>query len=176
MRVFISYARKDAADLAQELNRYLGAEGLEPWLDTSRLKGGAVWTKDIESAINSCDAFLALLSPGSYRSDICRAEQLRALRRGKLVIPVLAQPGTDIPLHLETRNYRDLTGGKPKAGQLKLLLQDIRARKKALSCGRNSSSHTSPPRRSRATTSRAPMRSKRSATPSSPRSKARASP
>jgi WD40 repeat protein len=122
VRVFISYARKDAADLAQQLQKQIAKAGLEPWLDTSRIDGGAVWTKDIEQAIDGCDVALALLSPGSYQSDICRAEQLRALRKGKRVIPILAKPGTDIPLHLETRNYR-------KPTQLKLILQDIQNRK-----------------------------------------------
>jgi len=46
---------------------------------------------------------LALLTPGSYVSDICRAEQLRALRTKRCVIPVLAHAGTDIPLHLRRR-------------------------------------------------------------------------
>ena len=64
------------------------------------------------------------MTPGSYVSDICRAEQLRALRKGRTVIPVLAKPGADIPLHLETNNYRDFTKGYPAA--LKTLLEDIR--------------------------------------------------
>jgi len=67
----------------------------------------------------------SLLSPGSYQSDICRAEQLRALRKGKRVIPILAKPGTDIPLHLETKNYR-------RADQLELLLRDIQTGKNAV--------------------------------------------
>jgi hypothetical protein len=70
VRVFISYARKDAADLAQQLHHHLAEAKLEPWLDTTRIAGGAVWTKDIEQAIDSCDVALALLSPGSYQSDI----------------------------------------------------------------------------------------------------------
>jgi hypothetical protein len=128
VRVFISYARKDAVDLAQQLYKHLAEARLEPWLDTARIAGGAVWTKDIEQAIASCDVALALLSPGSYQSDICRAEQLRALRKGKRVIPILAKSGTDIPLHLETKNYRDLTSSKPLAAGLKLILQDIQNR------------------------------------------------
>src|SRR5436189_3758072 len=106
VRVFISYAWKDAAELAQRLQDYIARSALEPWLDTSRIGGGAVWTKEIEDAIDGCDVALALLSPGSYQSDICRAEQLRALRKGKRVIPILARQGTDVPLHLESENYR----------------------------------------------------------------------
>ena len=39
--------------------------------------------------------YLALLTPGSYVSEICRAEQLRSLRKRKCVIPLKAQRGTD---------------------------------------------------------------------------------
>ena len=123
--VFISYARKDAAELAQQLRHHLTEAGHKPWLDTARIAGGAVWTTDIEQAIDTCDVALALLFPGSYQSDICRAEQLRALRKGKRVIPILTKAGTDIPLHLETKNYRDLTSSKSKRTQLGLLTKDL---------------------------------------------------
>src|SRR5689334_19742764 len=74
-------------------------------MDTSGIASGAVWTTDIEQAIDGCDVFLAILSQGSYRSDICRAEQLWALEKGKRAIPVLASTGAPIPLHLKTRNH-----------------------------------------------------------------------
>ena len=82
-RVFISYARRDAARLASDLQGGL-QPGYEVWLDTARLSGGASWTLGIEKAIDRCDVLLALMTPGSYESDICRAEQLRALRKGKI--------------------------------------------------------------------------------------------
>ena len=123
--VFISYARKDGADLAQRLQRELAAHGFNPWLDTQRLAGGAIWTSEIEQAIDASEVVLALMSPGSYASEICRAEQLRSLRRGKRVIPLLAVTGSDIPLHLEAKQYRDFSGAKPYPAQFKLLLEDI---------------------------------------------------
>jgi hypothetical protein len=125
LKVFISYARKDGAALAQRLQADLGAQGFDAWLDTQRLAGGASWTTEIEQALDACQVALALLTPGSYVSDICRAEQLRALRKGKRVIPLLAQSGSDVPLHLETKNYRDFTGAKPYDEEFNLLLEDI---------------------------------------------------
>src|SRR3954468_17718324 len=62
VRVFISYARRDAADVALHLRDHLAKAALEPWLDTARISGGAVWTKDIEQAIDTCDVALAILS------------------------------------------------------------------------------------------------------------------
>ena len=41
------------------------------------------------------------MTPGSYVSEICRAVQLRSQRKDRRVVPLLAQRGTDVPLHLE---------------------------------------------------------------------------
>jgi hypothetical protein len=90
----VSYAHADGADLAQHLVRDLAAGGMEPWLDTQRLYGGAIWTNEIEAALDETEVVLALLTPRFYTSEICRAEQLRSLRKGKCVIPLLVQHGT----------------------------------------------------------------------------------
>jgi hypothetical protein len=59
VRVFISYARKDTADLAVHLRGRLAKAALEPWLDTSRIAGGGIWNKEIEQAIDTCDVALS---------------------------------------------------------------------------------------------------------------------
>jgi TIR domain len=124
LRIFISYARKDGASLAQRLRADLANEGFDAWLDNQRIAGGAVWTKVIEQALDNSDVVLALLTTGSYVSEICRAEQLRALRNNKCVIPIRAQSGTEIiPLHLETKNYRDFTNSYESG--LNALITDI---------------------------------------------------
>jgi hypothetical protein len=128
-RVFISYARKDAAGLAHRLLQDLSAEGLVVWLDTENIGGGDSWTMAIEEAIDTSDVVLALMTPGAYSSEICRAEQLRSLRKGKCVVPVLAEHGSDVPLHLEARNYRDFTRKETYSQRLRQLLGDIRTRK-----------------------------------------------
>ena len=48
--------------------------------------GGTSWTKEIEVALDEAEYFLALLTRGSYVSEICRAVQLRSLRRGKCAV------------------------------------------------------------------------------------------
>src|SRR5215831_15656091 len=105
-RVFISYARKDGAATAQRLSELLCEAGCEVWLDTTNIRGGASWSKEIEGALNNCDALVAVLTPASYVSEICRAEQMWALDEGKLVIPVLAVAGAPVPIHLKSRNWR----------------------------------------------------------------------
>jgi WD40 repeat protein len=126
-RVFISYARKDGTELAKRLQGDLSSSGYDVWVDTQRIAGGASWTKEIENALDHSEVILALLSPGSFISEICRAEQLRSLRKGKCVIPILLQRGVDIPLYLETKNYRDFSTPEGYSRSWPALVSDIQA-------------------------------------------------
>jgi hypothetical protein len=108
-KVFISYAHKDGTELASRLNADLTKNGYDVWLDKARLQGGESWSRDIEAAIDRADTVLALMSLGSYDSEVCRGEQLRGLRRGKCVIPVRLQSKADIPVFLEARQFCDLS-------------------------------------------------------------------
>ena len=104
--VFISYSRKDGIDAAHRLRDTLRAAGCEVWLDTERISGGASWSKVIEEALNSCHVLIAVLTEGSFVSEICRAEQMWALREGKQVIPLLVTANAPRPLYLSSLNYR----------------------------------------------------------------------
>ena len=126
--MFISYARKDGAALAQRLQKDPTEQGFDAWLDTQRIAGGATWTTDIEHALDEAELVLALMTSGSYVSEICRAEQMRAMRKQKCVIPLMAQPVADVPLHLEAKNYRDFTTKSSYSKAFKQLLVDLHAR------------------------------------------------
>jgi hypothetical protein len=65
MKVFISYARRDAGDLALALQRDLEQMGFQVWLDKSRLLAGDVWDRVVEKAVDDADVTLALLSAAS---------------------------------------------------------------------------------------------------------------
>ena len=127
-RVFLSYARIDGAVLAQRLQKDLTDQGFGAWLDKQRIAGGAVWTDVIESALDQAEYVVALLTQGSYVSEICRAEQLRALRKNKCVIPIKVQSEADVPLHLEAKNYRDFTIETRYPQAFTDLLADLHAR------------------------------------------------
>jgi WD40 repeat protein len=128
-RVFISYAHRDGGGIAVRLRRDLETLGFDVWLDTDRLLGGDVWARDIEIAIDSCDIALALLSNGSFHSDICRAEQERSLAKGKLVIPARLQRDCDVPLVLQTRHYVDFSDAENYSAALEQLEESIRQRR-----------------------------------------------
>jgi hypothetical protein len=125
--IFISYGRKDARELAVRLRDDLEAVGFSVWLDLENIPGGADWSQDIEEAIEHCHAALALLSPASYQSEWCRAEQMRALRKGKHLIPILAVAGAERPLYLEHRNYLDFSDLTTYDAMFRDLLSDLRA-------------------------------------------------
>jgi NB-ARC domain/WD domain, G-beta repeat len=75
--------------------------------------------------IDSRQVTLALLSPGSHSSEICRAEQLRALDKGNRVIPVLAVKHSDRPIFLYARQYLDFTNAADYSIRLDELIADI---------------------------------------------------
>jgi hypothetical protein len=127
LNIFISYAREDGKELALRLRDDLRASGCSVWLDVSHIQGGESWTQAIEDAIEACDVGVVLLSKASYHSRYCRAEQMRLLRKGKRIIPILVQTFADIPLHLEHINYIDFTEAAHYTTRLRDLLSDLNA-------------------------------------------------
>lgn len=127
LQIFISYARQDGKDLALRLRDDLKSVGYSPWLDLSEIQGGASWSENIEEAIESCDVMLALMSEGAYKSEYCRAEQLRAIRKGKRIIPILVQTDAERPIHLEPLNYVDFSDPERYDEKLRDLYSDITA-------------------------------------------------
>jgi len=123
-KLFISYARRDGKELANRLAANLEYDH-DPWLDTSKIPGGPDWSLVIERAIDQCEVLLVLLTTGSYNSSICRGEQLRGLRKDKLVIPLLAEAGADRPVYLEAANYVDFTNTDAYEESLRALRSSI---------------------------------------------------
>jgi hypothetical protein len=64
VRIFISYAREDAATSVKLYNA-LARLGLLPWLDSEDLLPGQNWKVEIKRAVERADYFLALLSTKS---------------------------------------------------------------------------------------------------------------
>lgn len=105
--VFLSYSHQDKP-LADKLHMDLQRAGCDVWQDT-RLKAGQTWTREIERALDKAHTVVVLMSPDAYKSQFVRAEMLRAQRKGKRIVPVIAVTGTDIPLPLEPLHAVPLT-------------------------------------------------------------------
>ena len=123
--LFISYARADGELLARRLERDLAARGHQPWLDRAEIEASEAWSREIEGAIDGCDALIAVLTQGSFASLVCRDEQQRALRKGKRVVPLLAQANADRPLYLEHMHYLGFTEADAYDARFAELLDDL---------------------------------------------------
>ncbi len=91
-RVFISYGRADAQELADRLEADLKARGYDVWLDRSQMQSGQSWQEQIERAIEAADYFVAILSPHAVRrpDGVCLDEISMARFTGKKIVPCMA--------------------------------------------------------------------------------------
>ena len=86
MKIFISYARRDA-DAVTLLQGDLEQAKHEAWYDRN-LDGGQRWWDALLEQIRACDLLLFVLSPDSVRSRACRAELAYAVATGRPILPV----------------------------------------------------------------------------------------
>jgi hypothetical protein len=121
IRLFLSYSRRDASDLARRLRVDLEARGFTVWQDTRQIRAGNAWEEDVQEAIRSTHVFIAILSPQAVRQGGSseRAEQLdstcldeiyfaRYISPSKPIVPVMAircQP----PFSIFRLDYVDMT-------------------------------------------------------------------
>src|SRR5579859_4231833 len=90
-RVFISHATKDIKFVGK-LKRSLVRRGIFCWLSENEIIGGTNWIDEIGRALQSCDAFLIVLSPESVKSMWVKREVEFVLRKpnyAERIIPVL---------------------------------------------------------------------------------------
>lgn len=72
----------------RRLAEHLRSRGLEVWSD-GEIDYGAGWPEAIQNSIDSCAAFVVLMSLAGRRSDWVRREILRAQGRRKRIYPLL---------------------------------------------------------------------------------------
>lgn len=99
MNIFISYSRRDSA-FVDRLVADLESHGHRPWCDRSAIRGGQLWQQQIVQGIQSCDAFLLLLSHHSVRSINVVKELSLAEANGKRILPVMIE-AVEIPDTME---------------------------------------------------------------------------
>ena len=127
MRVFISYARKDASQEALSLAGALRHRGFETWLDVENgVPVGAPFDVRIEEGIAASEVMVALLSPGSLRDDsFCRKELLYAQAQHVPVIPVRLAD-VPLPVQIVSLNYLDAVSDCAAAfAQLPAIIEQV---------------------------------------------------
>jgi len=98
-KVFLSYARRDR-EPAQKIGDRLRKAGFDVWDPDREILPGANFGAEINSALQSADALVVLISPEAMRSRDVSYEIEYALTaehlRGRL-IPVVLHPAKDAP-------------------------------------------------------------------------------
>ena len=105
--IFISYSHDDTA-YAHALADNLQNMGFEAWID-ERLDYGAQWPQELQKQLDSCSAFILIMTPRSYASEWVQSELQRAKRKLKPIFPLLLE-GDEPWLSVESTQYYDVRG------------------------------------------------------------------
>ena len=105
--IFISYSHKDTV-YAHGLAKTLYDDGFEVWID-ERLDYGSQWPLEIQKQLDSCGAFIVIMTPRSFASEWVQSELQRAKRKNKPIFPLLLE-GDEPWLSVESTQYFDVRG------------------------------------------------------------------
>jgi hypothetical protein len=106
--IFISYSHKDT-DYAHKLADKLQSDGFEVWID-ARLDYGSQWPLELQRQLDSCGAFILIMSSHSFASEWVQNELSRAKRKFKPIFPMLLE-GDEPWLSVEATQYFDVRNG-----------------------------------------------------------------
>jgi WD40 repeat protein len=137
VRLFLSYGRRDAAELADRLRADLEARGYEVWQDTRQIRSGREWELEIEDGLRNAQLLVALLSPHAVRraggphspddlDSVCLDEIsfARFRRPPKPIVPVLAAP-CEPPFSIFRLDYVDLCAWRDSEDKYRAGLQRL---------------------------------------------------
>jgi hypothetical protein len=106
--VFISYSRIDRPYVDQ-LAAFLTTEGIPVWYDY-RLAAGETFDATIETQIDTCAAFVVVLTPHSVQSKWVGLEIGRADDEDRAILPLLLEP-CKAPIRLQNSHRESVIGG-----------------------------------------------------------------
>ncbi len=105
-QVFVSYSRKDE-EYTLKLVHELRKRGFEVWID-DRIDFGDRWWRTIVEKIESCTAFVVVMTPDSEKSEWVEREVHLAMREGKPIFPLLLRgKGFALLIDRQYVNVRD---------------------------------------------------------------------
>ena len=90
-QVFTSYSRRDT-ETVDTIVAKLAEAGLSVWIDRSDIEAGNMWRVQIVQAIDTCPAFVLMLSPSSAASDNVRKEIDLSQDSGHPIFAVMLEP------------------------------------------------------------------------------------
>lgn len=98
-KIFISYARADATQLADELADRLRALEYDVFLDKHSMVGSIEWEKEIRARAKWCDLMLMLITPAGNQSGWVYRQFEFARASNRKILPVIVDK-TSLPVHL----------------------------------------------------------------------------
>jgi len=129
--IFISYSKKDIV-YAEKLINTLRREGFNPWVDMEGLGAGTFWQTRLQKQINTCDAYILIMSRNAYNSRWVPDELVTAKSKGKPIFPLLLDD-TELFLAVQTIQFEDVRGGKMPSEEFYRRLATVTQRKKKAS-------------------------------------------
>lgn len=127
MRVFISYRDEDR-ELAHLIARYLSERKVPVWLDRDSIRPGDAIAEEIVGAMKASDAVVFIVSKAAGRGTWMNHEMGLALAEGdKRIVPVLAEPGAELPFLLKGYSALDLSTSERLAKNLPRLVDALAA-------------------------------------------------
>lgn len=97
-QVFTSYSRRDT-EVVDTIVEKMSQAGITVWIDREAIKAGNTWRVQIVQAIDTCNAFVLMLSPNSAASDNVRKEIDLSQDSGRTIFAVMLEP-TKIPAEI----------------------------------------------------------------------------
>ena len=107
--IFISYSHEDK-EYVHKLVDSIKDRGIDAWID-DRIDHGARWPKVIEEKLENCKVLVLVMTSNSSDSDWVQKELTRALRKKKMILPLLLE-GDEPWFSVENIQYEDVTDGK----------------------------------------------------------------
>jgi WD40 repeat protein len=118
VRIFLSYGRIDAQELAERLEADLSVLGFDVWRDKNWISSGREWDDQVEAGLRSSQLVVAILTPHAVREQsVCRDEISFARFACKLpIVPVQAAP-CEPPFVIFRLDWIDLCSWRDSADQ-----------------------------------------------------------
>ena len=126
VRLFLSYGRADAEELAERLEADLSLLGFDVWRDRRKIRSGKEWDDEIEAGLRTSQLVVAVLTPHAVREEsVCRDELAFARFACKLpIVPALADQ-CEPPFVIFRLDYIDLTAWRDSSDQYRLGLRRL---------------------------------------------------
>jgi len=126
--IFISYSNRDLVHVDKLIDA-LKREGFNPWVDKEGLLAGTTWRPKLHKQVESCDAYLVIVSRNSEASKWVQEELDLAQSLNKPIFP-LRLDDTEPFFGIRTIQYEDIRRGKLPSEAFYQRLETVTSRKK----------------------------------------------